>query len=456
MGFLKKMADVVDAAKRANGAAASSSYGEFIVVDVETTGLSPIDHRVVQIALVRVNNGIITEMFESLFNPEGLVGKTEIHGITQSQVDTAPYFRDKVSEIAKFIEGRTLVAHNARFDLAFMRAEFDRSGAQLPWIEPFCTLRASEYYLPNLERRKLSDCCDAIGIKIEDAHTATGDAMATAKLCHYYLMSEKKPAPRKSDLDLIANPRINREVKATSERTHVRERIERNSIERQIPSMSTLLKLSNLIKGIGIADISTKMKIEGSAEYLEKVVEFLEDKSLTASETSQLEDLCTLYEISEMNRDLLHSELLILLIELALEDEKISVAERTEFKDICNILNLADSRLPALTKEAKNRRHNKLSGKLNPLPDGWKLGDPLRVGNNVVFTGCEPIQRQRLEVDSRKAGVTIASGVSKKTNLLVTDGSYQGNKAADAAALGVRIVTPDEYEVLLKFIQPPL
>jgi DNA polymerase-3 subunit epsilon len=51
-------------------------------------------------------------------------------------------------------------------------------------------------------------------------------------------------------------------------------------------------------------------------------------------------------------------------------------------------------------------------------------------------------------------GITIATGVTKKTAFLVTDGSYSGNKASDAAQLGTRIVTPDEYEVLLKYVQP--
>ena len=119
-------------------------------------------------------------------------------------------------------------------------------------------------------------------------------------------------------------------------------------------------------------------------------------------------------------------------------------------------MNLPETKLTALTKEAKDRRVRKLSDRLAPLPDGWKLGEPLRVGQNVVFTGCDPDQRARLENDSRKVGVTIASGVSKKTSMLVTDGGYVGNKANDARALGIRLVTPDEYEILLKYIQPSL
>lgn len=456
MGFLKKIASAVEAAKSANTTTTTYSYGEFVVVDVETTGLNPDEHRVVQIALVRVNNGTVTEIFESIFNPEGPVGKTEIHGITQSQVDEAPYFRDKIAEISKFIEGRTLVAHNARFDLAFIRAEFEKAGSNLAWVDPLCTLKASEYYLPNLSRRKLADCCEAIGIEIENAHTATGDALATAKLCHFYLMPEKNPAPRKSDLDLISNPRIKTAPKNQADQIYVKQRIERAKSERTQFDNSTFEKLGRLIKSVGLNEVLTDIDIKGASEYLEKLIDFLDDKELSSDEISQLDNLRVIYELNESECALLHSELIISLIEIALEDEKISSTERDEFKEFCQLFRISETRIADFTKLAKARRARKLSMNLVALPEGWKLGEPLRVGQNVVFTGCEPQQREELERDSRKAGVVIASGVSKKTNLLVTDGTYVGNKANEARELGVRVVHPDDYELMLKYIQPAL
>ncbi len=454
MGFFKKVASAVEAVKQATTTTTEYEYGEFVVVDVETTGLNPEEHRVVQMALVRVNNGNVTEVFESIFNPEGPVGKTEIHGITQDQVDQAPLFRDKVEEISAFIKGRTLVAHNAKFDLAFMRAEFEKSGLSLPWVEPLCTLKASSYYLPYLQRRKLVDCCDAIGVQIENAHSAVGDAIATAKLCHFYLMPEKHPAPRQSDLNLISNPKIGSAPKKIEDQIHIKQRIQRSKSERVSFDSSTFEKLSKLIKNVGLNEITSGLDIDGANEYLEKLIEFLDDKNLTEDEISQLDNLRTLYDINEAECALIHSELIILLIELALEDEKISTAEREEFKEFCQLFRISDSRVSDFTKVAKARRASKLSSNLQPLPEGWMLGEPLRVGQNVVFTGCEPKQREELERDSRKAGVMIASGVSKKTVLLVTDGGYSGNKAREAKELGVRVVHPDEYAVMLKYIQP--
>lgn len=454
MGFFKKVVAAVESVAQSKNSEPEYSYGEFVVVDVETTGLDPLEHRVVQLALVRVNNGTVTEIFESIFNPEGPVGKTEIHGITQNQVDSAPLFKEKINEISEFIKDRTLVAHNARFDLAFMRSEFERAGFILPWLEPLCTLKASEYYLPGLPRRKLVDCCEAIGVQIENAHTATGDALATAKLCHYYLMPEKKPSPRSSDLDLISSPKQATATRTVKDQIYVKQRIQRSKEERTEFSESTRTKLAHLIKSAGLQEVTLGLRINGAVEYLEKLVEFLEDANLAPEELSQLDNLRNLYEISESDCALLHSELVILLIEIALDDEKISVAEREEFKEICQLLRLSESRVSDFTKVAKARRAKKLSTNLVELPADWKLGEPLRVGQNVVFTGCDPDQRERLEVGSRKAGVIIASGVSKKTVMLVTDGGFSGNKARDAKELGVRVVHPDDYEVLLKYIQP--
>lgn len=454
MSIFKKAVSVFKDATKPIQVSTEYTYGEFIVVDVETTGLDPKNHRVVQIALVRVNNGNVIEIFESLFNPEGPVGKTEIHGITQEQVDKAPLFKDKVDEIEKFISGKTLVAHNARFDLAFLRAEFEKSGLALPWLEPLCTLKASEYYLPNLGRRKLADCCGAIGVEIENAHTATGDAIATAKLCHFYLMPEKNPKPRKSDLDLIANPKKAEPAKKIQDQIQIQQRIERSNAERSKLEASTFEKLSFLVKKVGLKELTGDIQILGAIDYLDKLIEFLDDNTLSSEEISQLDNLRAVYELTDAETNLIHSELIIGLIEVALEDEKISSLERNEFKEFCEILKISDSRLPDFTKVARARRVKKLSANLKPLPENWNLGEPLRVGNNVVFTGCDPELREELERDSIKAGITIASSVSKKTSILVTDGGFSGNKAKEAAELGTRIVHPADYEIMLKYIQP--
>jgi len=454
MGFLSKVAKGIADSMKNSQANEEYSYGEFIVIDVETTGLNPSSNRIVEIALLRVNNGMITESYENRFNPEGPVGKTEIHGITDADVANAPRFSDRADEIKAFIGERALVAHNAKFDLAFLRAEFARSGNELPWLKSICTLEASQYYLPDLYRRKLADCCGEIGIQIDNAHSALGDAMATAKLCHFYLMPEKSPTPRPSDLNIISNPIMKEKPKSSTTDSHTRARIEKEQSHRAISSASALSELKKLLAGVGIGSFLNELHIPGAVEYLEKLLEVLGDLSIDDAEQESLQGLKGVYGLSDSQISDLNESLLTLVIEQALKDEKISTDEREEFKAIAGVLNIPESKILTLTKAAKTQRVQNLSRNLDPLPHSWKLGEPLRVGHNVVFTGCDARQRERLENESRKMGVTIATGVTKKTAFLVTDGSYSGNKASDAAALGTRIVSPDEYEVLLRYIQP--
>jgi DNA polymerase-3 subunit epsilon len=80
-----------------------------------------------------------------------------------------------------------LVAHNASFDVPFLRAEFERAGVAMPEVAELCTLRESRLHLPDLLRRKLADCCSAAGVTLSGAHSALGDARATAELLGCYI-----------------------------------------------------------------------------------------------------------------------------------------------------------------------------------------------------------------------------------------------------------------------------
>lgn len=91
---------------------------------------------------------------------------------------------------------------------------------------------------------------------------------------------------------------------------------------------------------------------------------------------------------------------------------------------------------------------------MGPLPAGWAHGDPLRVGDRVVFTSCEGAGRDILEARSTELGVRVLSSVSSKTAMLVTDGTMQGGKHEKATSLGVRMVDPQTYRELLAHLQP--
>ena len=105
----------------------------FAVVDVETTGLFFSKDRVVEIAVVRLDeDAAVVDEFSTLINPRRDVGQTRIHGIAAADVVDAPTFEEAAALIWALLAGRVLVAHNVRFDFGMLDAEFGRCGVRLP------------------------------------------------------------------------------------------------------------------------------------------------------------------------------------------------------------------------------------------------------------------------------------------------------------------------------------
>ena len=436
---------------------------QFVVLDVETTGLSPKLDRIVEIALIEFTQGTISKQFVSRFNPEGPMGATEIHGITDADVANSPKFVERSSEILEFIKSRPLVAHNAGFDLAFFRKELNYAGFDISGIKALCTFEASRYYFPHLERRKLVDCCTEADIVLNGAHSALGDATATGLLMNYYLLPSKHPKPRSEDLIFITNPsRIEFEKIAPHrfpEKKHpvVQAAIRRaNETPRNTNKNQSYDALKGALKACSISAVLDQNLEVGIEAYLDKLVDFLEDGAVSMGEHRALTEICETYGLDEKKQVFAHEKLLLALALQAVQDETVSILERGELSNLALTLGLSEKSSTLAIKEAKRVKDESISRVLPPLPEGWQLGEPLRVGQKVVFTGCDPEIRESLEIQSKKVGVAISSSVSIKTKILVTDGSYVGNKANDAAKLGTRIVTPEEYEILLKYVQPAI
>lgn len=121
----------------------------FAVVDIETTGLSVNGDRIVEIAIVQADSQVLhLQEWSTRVNPEGTVGSTHIHGITQADVANSPTFAQIAPTVAAFLHGRDLVAHNAKFDLGFIHNEFHRAGWEVPLVPFLCTLSSAREYLP--------------------------------------------------------------------------------------------------------------------------------------------------------------------------------------------------------------------------------------------------------------------------------------------------------------------
>jgi len=99
---------------------------QFVIVDVETTGLSPIHNRVIEVCAVRVRAGVVGERFQTLIDPGTSISPdiVRLTGISRTMLDGSPGFADVAPALAQFLGTDPLVAHNAPFDYGFLREEF--------------------------------------------------------------------------------------------------------------------------------------------------------------------------------------------------------------------------------------------------------------------------------------------------------------------------------------------
>ncbi|MGH6624592.1 MAG: exonuclease domain-containing protein [Burkholderiaceae bacterium] len=149
-------------------------------VDVETTGSSPERERVTEIGVVAVDfdgdNQRVIE-WSSLVNP-GIPIPAEIQwltGITNDMVRRAPPFSEVAQALFDRLDGAVFVAHNARFDYGFLRAEFSRAGLSFN-ARTLCTVRLSRFLYPDRAPHSLDAVIERFNLPCEDRHRALGDA----------------------------------------------------------------------------------------------------------------------------------------------------------------------------------------------------------------------------------------------------------------------------------------
>jgi DNA polymerase-3 subunit epsilon len=156
----------------------------FAVVDVETTGMrARAGDRVTEIAVVHAQGGTVALAFESLVNPGRPIPRfiAELTGISDDTVAAAPRFEDIADQVVAALAGRVFVAHNARFDWAFVQAEIERSQSFEIRMPKLCTVRMTRRLVPELERRSLDSVMFYFGLETDRRHRAGGDALVTAK-----------------------------------------------------------------------------------------------------------------------------------------------------------------------------------------------------------------------------------------------------------------------------------
>jgi DNA polymerase-3 subunit epsilon len=196
---------------------ASLSY---VVVDVETTGMRPFDgDRITEIAAVVVRDGVITETYETLINPERSIPAfiTALTHISSAMVRNAPRFREVCPDVLRLLEGHVFVAHNARFDWGFLTAEVMRATGRGLTARQLCTVRLARRVLPHLPSRRLDALAQYYGITIPARHRAGGDAIATAHILLRLLAeARERECHCWSDLERLLRTRRRRTAAATA------------------------------------------------------------------------------------------------------------------------------------------------------------------------------------------------------------------------------------------------
>ncbi len=155
----------------------------FVVFDLETTGFSSVQNKIIEIGAVKVEKGSITQRFSSFVNPQTPIPFEieQLTGIRDDMVLDAPVIEEILPQFMEFCEGSILVAHNAGFDVGFIEENCKRQGIAHDFTV-MDTVALARVLLPNLSRYKLDNVAKALGVSLENHHRAVDDAGCTAEI----------------------------------------------------------------------------------------------------------------------------------------------------------------------------------------------------------------------------------------------------------------------------------
>jgi DNA polymerase-3 subunit epsilon len=392
----------------------------WVVCDVETTGLHPsYHHRVVEIALVCGQGARIDDEWTSLLCPDRDIGAGEIHGLFGRDLHDAPRFSDIAGSITARLRGRLVVAHNAKFDEAFLVAEFARAELNCPQMPWLCTLELVRSV--GLTGGRLSDCCDQFGIDHSDAHTALGDARATAQLLTRCLRevainAEIPPVSTWPVIDDVADARPR----------GARTDLQPSYLAELVASRPTIYDL-----GLGADTIA----------YLELLDRVLEDRKVSETEAAELASCASMLGLSQEAMNAAHRHYLASLVDHALADHVITEREERDLDCVSELLGMPWRDVA-------------------PEPAAVPMAKAAAVGmsgQSVCFTGAltctydgELLTRDRAHALASVAGLEISNNVTRKLDLLVVaDPDSLSGKARKAREYGTRIVAESAFWAML-------
>lgn len=177
---------------------------EYVVLDFETTGLSPITNEIIEIAALKIVAGDCgPQPFSTLVRPSRPIPRevTNLTGITDDMVSNAPAIGDVISELHTFLGEYPVIAHNAQFDISFLKAAYKRAGlsANIQYID---TVKLARSAFPGMLNYKLATLIKSLGISSSQSHRAMSDVEQTNILfqkCVIQIRNTKDTASLEND-----------------------------------------------------------------------------------------------------------------------------------------------------------------------------------------------------------------------------------------------------------------
>ena len=178
----------------------------YCVLDLETTGFSAVTERITEVGIMKIQNGEVIDKFSEFVNPQKHIPQrvTEVTNITDEMVKDAPTIKVLFPKILEFIKGTVLVAHNATFDIGFLKQNAQRLGYDFDYTY-IDTLSMARALFPDFKKYKLGKIAEKLGIKVEVAHRALDDVDTTVKVLNVMMKEIKKRGAKKiEDIDKVS------------------------------------------------------------------------------------------------------------------------------------------------------------------------------------------------------------------------------------------------------------
>ena len=175
---------------------------DYVVFDLETTGVSPYNDEVIEISAVKARKGKVVEEFSELVNPQRTIpfAVSRVNNITDDMVSDAPFFDEVLRHFLEFVGEDVLVGHNIQsFDMKFIYRDCERYFHQLITNDYVDTLILAKRCFPEWRHRRLGDLADYYGISTQGAHRALADCRMNQRV--FELLGKEMNTEKKKTLD---------------------------------------------------------------------------------------------------------------------------------------------------------------------------------------------------------------------------------------------------------------